>query len=90
MGGNASPLLAPLTLGVMEYRYLTHRLIGPLPWVSGMCVDIFDIFSLNTVNFKQIAQNVYHNSLNLDYLAVNVTNCAFLDLQVQLNPAVYS
>ena len=89
MGGNASPLLASLTLGVMEYRYLTASINRPIALgLKYVRRYIDDLLILNAVNFQHNAPKIYHHSLSLDYSALNATECAFLDLKVQIKPGL--
>jgi hypothetical protein len=77
MGGNASPLLADLSLLSMEYAYMTlnkHTKLTAMRYID-------DILCTNDPNFMKKAELIYDNSLQLE-CTYNGTHCNFLDLNI--------
>lgn len=62
MGGNASPLIADLTLSMMEYTYLESHFI---PKQAQLYRYVDDILAIN-MDFDQHKDQIYHNSLKLN------------------------
>jgi hypothetical protein len=79
MGGNASPLLADLTLCGMEYDYMKATRI-PRPLVVRY---IDDLLVINNPNFATTARQIYDPSLKLD-ITHNGRECFYLDLDVKV------
>ena len=77
MGGNASPLLADLSLLSMEYAYMT--LNKQTKFTSMRYID--DVLSINEPNFMHIARQIYDKSLQLEE-TYNGAHCNFLDLSI--------
>ena len=84
-GGNTSPLLADLTLSVMEFKYLTAPINRPialqLQYISRY---IDDIFSLNYDGFDEVTKEIYDDSLNLEFSALADRKCNYLDINLEI------
>ena len=82
MGGNASPMLADLSLAMIEYSYLSKnkREAQELRYTRRY---IDDVLSINGQRFQEIANKIYPKSLALE-LTSNNNRAAFLDTLVQV------
>ena len=94
MGGNASPMLADLSLAMLEFSYLAkHKNEAQELRYTRRYID--DILSINGKRFMEIANNIYPRSLTLE-LTSRDNRAAFLDTYVQpgmdgkLQVAVYN
>ena len=80
MGGNASPLIADLTLSMMEFNYCqSHAARDNVVAVR----YINDILTLNCPNFLTKAANIYVKELKLEETYAG-NHCCFLDLDITL------
>ena len=82
MGGNASPMLADLSLAMIEYSYLSKnkREAQELSYTRRY---IDDVLCINGQRFQEIANKIYPKSLALE-LTSNNNRAAFLDTFVQV------
>ncbi len=83
MGGACSPLMASLTLSMMEYNYAKSKRTSPqeIPWCKRY---IDDIVCVNCPNFMQIAQSIYPPELPLKRTNESLDAAAFLDMSLKL------
>jgi hypothetical protein len=79
MGGNASPLIADLTLSMMEFNYCQNHTRSNV--VAVRYID--DILAVNCPNFTIIANSIYDKELKLDETYAG-NRCCFLDLDITL------
>ncbi|MCP3683991.1 MAG: hypothetical protein GY861_15020, partial [bacterium] len=79
MGGNASSMIADLTLAIMEYEFAKDNRNPPILVVR----YIDDIFVANFLQFLTYASKIYGNDLQLDVTS-NGQTCNFLDLHIEL------
>ncbi len=87
MGGNASPLLADLTLSVREFKYMKQASSAERK-AAGINVRYFDdIFNMNGDNFMEISKEVYPVTLPLEETTTKANGSDFLDLTVTLQDA---
>lgn len=77
MGGNASPLLADLTLASMEYSYMQDNKFANI--IAVRYID--DILVLNDNEFINYAANIYGSQLALEVTHAG-NECCFLDLHI--------
>ncbi|KAI1715907.1 hypothetical protein Ddc_10828 [Ditylenchus destructor] len=83
-GGNASPLLADLTLIAMEYKYMNTCKFNWLRRELSMSFRyVDDLFSLSR-KMEKIAPDIYGNILELNKTN-NENETAFLDLHINVN-----
>ncbi len=86
MGGNASPLLADLTLSFLEFRYLTTDIsYSERLKLSLTCRYIDDILSINCPNFMEVSENIYPTTIPLERTNSNNYAAAYLDLFIDFN-----
>jgi hypothetical protein len=79
MGGNASPLIADLTLSMMEFAYCNSH-----PRNNMLAVRyIDDILALNCPDFINKAASIYVKELKLEE-TYKGNHCCFLDLDISL------
>ncbi|MCP3684577.1 MAG: hypothetical protein GY861_18070, partial [bacterium] len=81
MAGNASSMIADLTLAIMEYDFAKDKRNPPILAVR----YIDDIFVANFLQFLALASRIYGNDLHLDVTS-NGQSCNFLDLHIELMP----
>ncbi len=79
MGGNASPLIADLTLAMMEYDFAKDRKNPSI--LAARFID--DIFIANCPEFLTYVTRIYGTDLQLD-VTYEGQVCNFLDLHIQL------
>ena len=79
MGGNASPLIADLTLSMMEFNYCKNHTRSNVLAVR----YIDDILALNCPDFIIKAANIYIKELKLEETYAG-NHCCFLDLDITL------
>jgi hypothetical protein len=77
MGGNASPLIADLTLSMMEFTYCKNHTRNDVLAVR----YIDDILTLNCPDFITKAANIYNKELKLEETYAG-NHCCFLDLDI--------
>jgi hypothetical protein len=80
MGGNASPLIADLTLSMMEFTYCKNHTRNNVLAVR----YIDDILTLNCPDFKTKAASIYEKELKLEETYAG-KHCCFLDLDITLH-----
>ncbi len=88
-GGNASPLIATLTLTVMEFKFYQIEANRKLLKNSlYFCRYIDDLLVVNCPNFLTIARKIYPISLPLTSASSTSNNhsCNFLDLSISISP----
>ena len=88
-GGNASPLIATLTLTVMELKFYQNSTNRSLIKQSlYFCRYIDDLLCVNCSNFSDIAKQIYPDSLPLTTSSSTSSDskCDFLDLTLSLSP----
>jgi len=83
MGGNASPLLADLTLSYMEFEYLSN----PMNRGYAICMQytvryVDDLLSINCQDFLQYCKQIYPDSLPLEETSSDHNSVDFLDLTI--------
>ena len=88
MGGNASPMLADLSLAMLEYKFLQNTSNFALAKeFNYTCRYIDDILSINidgpTIDFLQLAKNIYPVSLELSKTS-EINNATFLDASLNI------
>jgi hypothetical protein len=95
-GGNASPALADLTLGELEYKFLSNpineALAKRLEYTSRY---IDDAMNYGVPNFIDICQTlIYPDVLRINDTSESMTLCTYLDTRIDLsngvNVAVYN
>ena len=79
MGGNASPLIADLTLSMMEFTYCQSHTRNNL--IAVRYID--DILALNCPDFITKAAGIYNKELRLEETYAG-NHCCFLDLDIKL------
>ncbi len=79
MGGNASPLLADLTLAMLEFEYVKNH--NPFQWTVARYVD--DLIVLDCLDFLTLAKEIYPNELVLEIVLLG-NESHFLDLHLLL------
>ncbi|MCP4585891.1 GIY-YIG nuclease family protein, partial [Pseudoalteromonas sp.] len=79
MGGNASPMIADLTLAMMEYEFAKDKQNPSI--LAARYID--DIFVANYQQFLAYVVKIYGSDLHLDVTS-NGHVCNFLDLHIQL------
>jgi hypothetical protein len=79
MGGNASPLIADLTLSIMEFNYCRSHTGSSILAVR----YIDDILALNCPDFITKAAGIYDKELKLEETYAG-NHCCFLDLDITL------
>ena len=83
MGGNASPMLADLSLAMMEFDYLSkHKKEAKDLRYTRRYID--DILCFNHPGFLEIAANIYPPSLLLELTSAQ-NKATFLDSAVEIN-----
>ena len=84
MGNNSAPQLADLTLTMMEYNFLKSTVNRPitsdLQYVSRY---IDDLLIPNCPLFRNVSQNIYDKSLNLEFICEGSSKCDYLDLSIE-------
>ena len=85
MGGNASPLLADLTLSMLEFNYMKNA--SPLLRTSmGLCMRyIDDVLNINGRKFLDICKEIYPGCLPLEETTNSSYNANFLDISIHIN-----
>jgi len=84
MGGNASPLLADLTLTALEYKFLKslsaheQRNMG----ISFRYID--DVLNINGNDFLNCSKNIYPASLPLENTTRDAASVDFLDITISM------
>ncbi len=83
MGGACSPLMASLTLSMMEFNFVKSKRASPaeIPWCKRY---IDDIICMNAPNFMQIAQDIYPPELPLKRTNEFLDTAAFLDMKLKM------
>jgi len=84
MGGAASPLIANLTLGMLEYEYLKTNYQGPNRPDFYVMRYIDDNLVLNCANFMAFAKNIYPAELPLSKTNTHDKKAAYLDLEINI------
>ncbi len=85
MGGNASPLIADLTLSIIEFRYLNSSAhIHECRLLSLTCRFIDDLICFNCPKFLTFCQQIYPDNLPLSQTNSNISLCDYLDLSIQI------
>ena len=79
MGGNASPLIADLTLSMMKFNYCRSHARNNVLAVR----YIDDILALNCPDFINKASSIYDKELKLEE-TYDGNHCCFLDLDITL------
>ncbi len=79
MGGNASPLIADLTLSMMEFNYCQSRARSSILAVR----YIDDVLAVNCPDFITKAADIYDKDLKLEETYAG-NHCCFLDLDITL------
>ena len=88
MGGASSPVIADLTLSVLEYRYM---IANPNPdRFLGTCRYIDDLADVNTDDFMLIALDIYPAEILLSKTNTNDSCANFLDVSIQIINDQYS
>lgn len=82
MGSNASPVIADLTLTVMEYEFVRKNQSIVIPLA---CRYIDDIIVINVPNFEQIAVEIYGLHLPLKQTNATLDKANFLDLHIEIH-----
>jgi hypothetical protein len=83
MGGNASPLIADLTLSMMEFAYTKKHIRSNV--IAVRYID--DILSINCPDFITKAANIYDKELKLEETYAG-SHCCFLDLDIRLQDGI--
>jgi hypothetical protein len=87
MGGNASPMLADLTLSVIEFEYLNKQQNFTVARTFGKVYRYMDdIAVIGEGNFKQVFHQIYPNSLQLEETSTSEKESNFLDLTICIEP----
>lgn len=84
MGGNASPLLADLTLSTMEYKYLKSN---PIPTNIPLFRYIDDILAIN-IDMDTKNEHIYDDSLQLNKETMLHNGISYLDLKISANTSI--
>ncbi len=85
MGGNASPLLADLTLSVLEFKFLNSNLhFRESKLLNYMTRFIDDLFSVNAPTFMELCKQIYPASLPLERTNNEPETCDYLDFTAKL------
>ncbi|MCP3686284.1 MAG: hypothetical protein GY861_26875 [bacterium] len=80
MGGNASPLLADLTLSVLEFKFLNNpAYVNEKRILQYTTHYIDDLFSLNVPGFLSLCARIYSMHLPLTQTNFNVSSANYLD-----------
>ncbi len=86
MGGNASPLLADLTLSVLEFQYLKSNIsYMERQQLSLTCRYIDDVLNINCPNFLKVCDKIYPATIPLEQTNPNDLTANYLDLNINLN-----
>ncbi len=84
MGGNASPLLADLTLTALEWKH-TSKMSYNAQKEMGMCCWYFDdLLNVNGKDFIQRSKTIYPASLPLEETTKSSEESDFLDITIKL------
>ena len=83
MGGNASPLIADLTLSMMEFTYCKKHARNNV--IAVRYID--DILALNCPDFITKAATIYDKELKLEETYAG-NYCCFLDLDIKLQNGI--
>ncbi len=85
MGGNASPLLADMTLSALEFKFLKN--LSPHSRVKmGMSSRyIDDLLNINGEEFMEISKEIYPISLPLEETTASREESNFLDINLKLD-----
>ena len=84
MGGNASPLLADLTMSMLEFKYMKQANVE-LRASIGLCMRyIDDILNLNGKEFLIKSKDIYPTCLPLEDTTIDSRNSNFLDLSLHI------
>ena len=86
-GNNSSPLLADLTLTMMEFEFCNKK--ENKIKLKGLnnayrYADDIDVLSSKTFDFEKIAQEIYHKSLTLEKTNKLNTKTQFLDIEMEI------
>ena len=85
MGGNASPMLADLSLAMLEYNFLrnkNNREQAQNLQYTRRYID--DVLCINGNNFTDIAKQIYPKSLTLE-ITSTIDKATFLDTQLKIS-----
>ncbi len=84
MGGNASPLLADLTLTMLEFECVKSN--ARVNWLVARFVN--DVIVVNCQNFLEIDKEIYPNELELECTFFG-NHAEFLDLDILLKDGAF-
>jgi len=85
MGTNCSPLIADLTLAMMEFTFMTDPRNNDVRFKlkhTDRYMD--DLKNLDCKEFMEICQRIYPRELPLNQTSVTGTKCAYLDIDIEL------
>ena len=82
MGGNASPLLADLTLSYMEYEYLNSIGSNLAMRNHNIFRYVDDIIAFNCPNFMELAQDIYPDDIPLERTNNDDYSAHYLDINI--------
>ena len=87
MGGNASPMLADLTLSMIEFEYLSKQQNLNIARTFGKVYRYMDdIAVIGEGDFKQVFNQIYPDSLQLEETSTSEKESNFLDLTISIEP----
>jgi hypothetical protein len=87
MGGNASPMLADLTLSMIEFEYLSKQQNLNVAQTFGRIYRYMDdIAVIGEGDFKQAFHQIYPDSLQLEETSTSEKVSNFLDLTISIEP----
>ncbi|MCP4978369.1 MAG: hypothetical protein GY931_19660 [Maribacter sp.] len=84
MGGNASPLLADLSLAVMEFKYLKQATPQQRKDIGDNVRYIDDLLNANGKSFLTVCKNIYPASLLLEDTTSRINGSDYLDLSIEI------
>jgi len=90
MGGNASPLLADLTLAMLEFKFLKKASVQERREIGNCSRYIDDILNLNGKNFMETCKKIYPACLPLEETTSSEKESNFLDLTIRLEDKIIS
>jgi len=91
MGGSASPMIADLTLAMLEFRFLSEnqnrpvarRLLNTYRYIDDICTT-----QLSKEEFLEVAKEIYPPSIPLNHSSGDLFSCDYLDLRITFNPSM--
>ena len=90
MGSNSSPLLADLTLSVMEYKFLSDPINRPIAkQINFASRYLDDVIFVNVPTSATFCDHIYHDSLTLEFSEDNSYSCNYLDLAIIFSPTTH-